>query len=124
MPVIYESPLTVLCDSPAHYRNQSGIEFYRGLPTVWDETVVLSAELARHVVIARRSGQRWYVAAMNGENPARLKAALSFLGKGNWTLRQFADAPKSDAQPELLTETSRDVVSSDVLDLSLASALK
>lgn len=122
MPVIYESPLTVLCDSPAHYRNQPGIEFYRGLPTVWDDTVVLSAEVARHIVIARRSGQRWYLAAMNGEDPVSLKTSLSFLGKGPWTLRQFADTPDSAAEAELLAETTRRVVSSDFLDLSLAPA--
>ena len=29
-----------------------------GLPTAWDETVVPSAEVARHVVVARRSGGR------------------------------------------------------------------
>ncbi|HLP01998.1 MAG TPA: glycoside hydrolase family 97 catalytic domain-containing protein, partial [Opitutaceae bacterium] len=67
--VVYVSPLLVLCDSPANYRGQPGVEFFRGLPTVWDETVVLSAEVAEHVVIARRSGSRWYLAAMNADAP-------------------------------------------------------
>ena len=57
MTVVFESPLLVLCDHPANYRGELGVEYFRGLPTVWDETVVLSAELARHIVIARRSGQ-------------------------------------------------------------------
>ncbi len=122
MPVIYESPLTILCDSPAHYRHQPGIEFYRGLPTVWDETVVVSVEVARHVVLARRSGSRWYLAALNGDGPLRLKASLSFLGQGKWTLRQFSDTPQSVAEPEFVAETARTVKSDDVLELSLAPA--
>jgi alpha-glucosidase len=36
------------------------------LPTVWDKSVVLSSEVGKHLVIARRSGQRWFVAGMNG----------------------------------------------------------
>jgi alpha-glucosidase len=36
------------------------------LPTVWDQSVVLSSEVGKHLVIARRSGQRWSLAAMNG----------------------------------------------------------
>jgi alpha-glucosidase len=58
MTVVYPSPLTVLCDSPKNYRGQPGIEFLRNLPTVWDQTVVLSGEVGRSIVIARRSGER------------------------------------------------------------------
>ena len=68
MTVVYFSPLLVLCDSPANYRGQPGVEFFRDLPTVWDESVVLSAEVGKHLVIARRSGQRWFIAAMNGDD--------------------------------------------------------
>ncbi len=93
MTIVYLSPLLVLCDSPANYRGQPGIEFFRGLPTVWDDTVVPEAEVGRSLVIARRSGDRWYLAAMNGEAAATLQVPLSFLGRGHWSLRSFADNP-------------------------------
>jgi len=122
MPVVYESPLTVLCDSPANYRGQPGIEFYRGLPTVWDETVVLSAEVARHIVIARRSEGRWWLAAINGDQPVALRVPLSFLGPGAWTLRSFADTPRSAERPTDVAETTRPVASGETLELRLAPA--
>ena len=93
MTVIYPSPLLVLCDSPANYRGQPGVEFFRNLPTVWDETVVLNAEVGKSIAIARRSGKRWFLAAMNGDAAATLPASLDFLPVGNWSLRRFADKP-------------------------------
>jgi alpha-glucosidase len=118
--VVYFSPLLCLCDSPANYRGQPGVEFFRGLPTVWDETVVLSADVAQHVVIARRSGTRWYLAAMNGETKLTLRVPLKFLGGGHWKLRSFADTTESGTQPETISETTTSVESSGMVDLELA----
>jgi alpha-glucosidase len=120
--VIYFSPLLVLCDSPANYRGQTGVEFFRGLPTVWDDTVVLAAEVAQHVVLARRSGDRWYLAALNGDAPLTLRVPLAFLGGGTWSLRAFADTAESALKPETITDTTRPVASSDTLELVLAPA--
>lgn len=120
--VVYFSPLLVLCDSPANYRGQTGVEFFRGLPTVWDDTVVLAADVAQHLVIARRAGDRWYLAAMNGEQPLTLRVPLAFLGGGAWELRAFADTPGSGAQPERIAETRRPVAAADTLEITLAPA--
>lgn len=118
--VVYFSPLLCLCDSPANYRGQPGVEFFRGLPTVWDDTVVLAAEVARHVAIARRSGSRWYLAAMNGDAPLTLRVPLKFLGAGQWQLRAFADTPDSAAQPEKISDTTTSVSATDTIELPLA----
>lgn len=118
--VVYFSPLLCLCDSPANYRGQPGVEFFRGLPTVWDETVVLSAEVAEHVVVARRSGDRWYLAAMNNDRPLTLRAPLSFLGDGRWTLHAFADAADSTERPEAISDTTMQIDAAGALDLVLA----
>jgi alpha-glucosidase len=121
MTVIYPSPLLVLCDSPRNYRGQAGIEFLREMPTVWDESVVLSAEAGKSIVIARRSGERWYLAAMNADDAAHLSAPLKFLGKGKWTLRGFAD--KGDASDyRAVVESTHDVDAGTILQLSLVPA--
>jgi alpha-glucosidase len=122
MPVIYQSPLTVFCDSPANYRGAAGIQFYRGLPTVWDDTVVPSAEPAQHIVIARRSGDRWWLAAMNGNNALKLRIPLDFLAPGPWTLRSFADAPDAATNPKMVVEKLQSVASGETIELELAPA--
>ncbi|MGN0224745.1 MAG: glycoside hydrolase family 97 catalytic domain-containing protein [Prevotella sp.] len=41
------------------------LDFLRTVPSTWDETVFINGYPGRYVVIARRSGQRWIVAALN-----------------------------------------------------------
>jgi alpha-glucosidase len=119
MTVVYPSPLLILCDSPKNYRGQPGLEFLRAMPTVWDESVMLSGEVGKSIVMARRSGERWYLAAMNGEDAALLQAPLKFLGKGNWAERSFADkADGSDYQA--VVESTREVTPDMTLPISLA----
>ena len=121
MTVVYRSPLLVLCDSPANYRGQPGVEFFRDLPTVWDESVVLSAEVGKHLVIARRSGKRWFIAAMNGDDALTLNVPLDGLdlkGRG-WSLREFADGA-DPAAPETVVETTRDLGDTRTLTLRLS----
>ena len=120
--VVYFSPLLVLCDSPAHYRAQPGLEFFRDLPTVWDETVVLSAEVAEHVVVARRSGEEWYLAGLNGAAPLSIEVNLGFLSDGEWALRVFEDLPESETEPTRIGETTRAVKSGDSITLNMVSA--
>ena len=119
MTVIYPSPLLVLCDSPANYRGQPGVEFFRNLPTVWDETVVLNAEVGKSIVIARRSSDRWFLAAMNGDAVATLNVPLNFLGRKKWVLHRFADDPKFSNYQTVLESTSG-VNAQTVLTLILA----
>ncbi len=119
MAVIYPSPLLVLCDSPANYRGQPGVEFFRNLPTVWDETVVLNAEVGKSIVIARRSGDRWFLAAMNGDVAATLNVPLHFLGRKQGALHRFADDPEFSNYQTVVESTSV-VNAKAVLTLSLA----
>jgi alpha-glucosidase len=120
MGVVYFSPLLVLCDSPANYRGQPGLEFYRGLPTVWDETLALRAEPGKVVALARRSGDRWYLGAMNGAEPATLELDLGFLGDGRWTARSFSDKP--GGRPFEVVEERAELSASDHLDIRLEAA--
>ncbi len=85
---------------------------------MWDESVVLSATVADHVVVARRSGERWWLAAMNGELPLELDIPLSFLGPGEWTARVFADGA-DPATPETVIERSLPLPAARTLRLSL-----
>jgi len=119
MTVIYPSPLLVLCDSPVNYRGQPGVEFFRDLPTVWDETVVLNAEVGKSIVIARRSGDRWFLAAMNGEAATTLNVPLKFLGRKQGVLHRFADDPKFSNYQTVL-ESTAGVNAQTVLTLILA----
>jgi alpha-glucosidase len=83
--------------------------------------VVVLAEAGKSIVVARRSGEKWYLVAMNGDAAASFKVPLKFLGRKKWTLRSFADDPKfSDYQTVL--ESTSSVNARTVLTLTLAPA--
>jgi hypothetical protein len=46
-------------------------EFLRGVPSVWEDTKFLDGFPGKFVVLARRGGDRWYVACINGEAAPR-----------------------------------------------------
>ncbi len=81
--VIFDAPLSMLCDSPSNYmREPECTEWIAKVPTVWDETVALAGEIGEYVVLARRKGSTWYVGALNNWEPRDLELDLSFIPAG------------------------------------------
>ncbi len=120
--VLMDSPYLCLVDSPANYLGQPGIEFYRGLPTTWDETRALSAEAIEHLAQARRKGDGWWIAAMNNQKPLTLSVKLDFLGAGSYELRSFADTPESNDRPTAIADSKRTVTAKDTLEIPMQTA--
>jgi alpha-glucosidase len=81
--VCYESPLQMLCDAPSNYYGEpEAMEFLSAVPSVWDETVVLQAKVSDYLVVARRSGKKWFVGGMGDWNEHELEIGFSFLDPG------------------------------------------
>ncbi len=70
--VVFHSGITHWCDSVEAYRGLDPPvkELLRDLPRTWDETRLVSTKPADHVVLARRSGDRWYLAGISGRGEA------------------------------------------------------
>ena len=85
--------LSMMADYPAAYRGQPGLEFMVQVPATWDETRVLHAELGKCLVIARRSGDAWYLGGMTAAQERKLDLPLDFLGKGTFTAELYLDDP-------------------------------
>jgi alpha-glucosidase len=122
MYVVYESPLQMLSDSPSNYLREPEImEFLGPVPTEWDETKVLAAQIAHYVVVARRNGRDWYVGAMNDWTPRSLDIDLSFLPDGNFTMEAYQDGVNSDRNASDYRKISMPVNKTTKLKLPLAS---
>lgn len=81
--VVLESPLNMLCDAPSNYqREQECTEFIAAIPTVWDETRVLAAEMGKYIVTARRKGDVWYIGGITDWESRKLEIDLDFLPAG------------------------------------------
>ena len=97
-----------------------GMDFLKGLPTVWDETRGLDGEVGKYVVEARRNGKNWYLAAISDREGRELSVPLKFLGKGQWKVTLWEDAPDAGQNPEHLVKSEKSVGPSDTLPLKLA----
>jgi alpha-glucosidase len=118
--VAYDSPVMCVCDHPTNIRGQPGSDFLRIVPTVWDDTRVLSGVVGEHLVVARRSGADWFLGGLNN-NYTRVKTVgLDFLGAGKWHMRWWHDAPDSADNPSRIDIEERDVTAADTLDLAMA----
>jgi hypothetical protein len=62
-------------------------DFLRELPSSWDDVKFVDGYPGKWLVIARKSGKRWYVAGINAEKSEKaLELDLSFIGATNGRL--------------------------------------
>lgn len=96
--IVFNSPLTMLCDSPSNYMKEPEcLEFISEVPTVWDEIVPLDGKVAEYVAVAKRKGDVWYVGGMTDWNARDMEVdLLQVLGDGEWTVEIFTDGVNAD----------------------------
>ena len=77
---------------------QFELDFLKQLPTTWDEVRYLDGYPTKYVVLARRTGNKWYVAGLNGTKQAKtLQLSLPmFAGK---TVKYYIDQPGKKGAP-------------------------
>ncbi|WP_320018426.1 glycoside hydrolase family 97 protein [Labilibaculum manganireducens] len=121
MYVVYESPLQMLCDNPSNYRKEEEcMEFLSAVPSVWDETKILRAKISDYILIARRSGNEWYVGAMGDWDKHELLLDFSFLEKGNYEMSLYRDGDNADRNAIDYKKEVKRVKSTDKQTLKLA----
>ena len=119
--VVFESPLQMICDSPSNYNNAPGYaEFLSKIPVTWDETIGLDAEIGDYLMMARRKGDKWYIAAMTDWTPRDLTLNLDFLPEGKWTMESMADGRNAHREATDHKFETKTVSTGDTLDLHLA----
>ena len=95
--VIFESPLNMLCDNPCNYMDEPECtRFIAAVPTVWEETKALDGKVADYIVMARRSGNTWYVGGLTDWTPRDLQVNLDFLADGEYEVELFRDGVNAD----------------------------
>ena len=97
MYVTYDAPLQMLADSPSKYmKEQETTDFLSKIPTVYDEVIALDGKIGEYTVLAKRKGDKWYIAAMTNWTPRDLTIDLSMLSEGSHKAEIFADGLNAD----------------------------
>ena len=92
--VINYSPLQFLYwyDVPEDAQGEPELEFFDQLQTVWDDTKILDGNIGEYIIIARRKGSQWFVAAITNNSPRTITIPLDFLEKGKtYEVTTFTD---------------------------------
>ncbi|MBS7233132.1 glycoside hydrolase family 97 protein [Flavobacterium psychroterrae] len=95
---IFEAPLQMMADSPTAYmKEQESTDFIAKVPTTFDETVALKSEVGKHVTIARRKANIWYLGAITNWDSREITIDFSFLEKGKkFEAEIFSDGLNAD----------------------------
>jgi alpha-glucosidase len=124
--VLIYSPVHMAADLPENYeRRPDAFQFIRDVPTDWEQSRTLQADIGDYVVIARqqRGSRDWYLGATTDENGRTLGITLDFLSPGRkYEAQIYRDAPDADyrTNPAALIIEKRRVTSKDKLDAVLA----
>ncbi|MGB4414650.1 MAG: glycoside hydrolase family 97 catalytic domain-containing protein [Paludibacter sp.] len=122
MYVIYDQWLGFLCDSPTEYNKYPDIRnFLSKVPTVWDKTVPLDAQLGKYILLAKQKGNDWYVGGMSNWDTRTLTVNFDFL-KQNTTYQAeiIRDASESSSEPTKYVYKTMTITSTDQLTVDLA----
>lgn len=125
MPVVYYSPITFLYwyDLPNVYKGEKELDFWKYCPTVWDESKALQGEIGEYIVQARRSGNDWFVGAMNGLQVRDITLnTADFLQKGKkYRVEIYNDDPKLNTRTKVSTVVQT-IKAGKILKLHLQSS--
>jgi alpha-glucosidase len=91
------SPLVMAADLIENYQGNKAFQFIKDVPTTFDETKVIAAEIGDFYTVARRLGKNWYVGGITDENPRILKIDCSFLKpEKKYKAIIYGDSKKTD----------------------------
>ena len=114
--LVYESGWQHGADKPENYEARpEALRTLNALPTAWDETRLLSGRPGQEVVLARRSGDRWFVGGISAGPAKTVKERLDFLGGGTWTVETLRDGTSG------LVRETRVIDAAEGLSVAVAS---
>ena len=100
--VLFQNPIQNFALAPNNLTDapQICLDFMKQVPTTWDETRFIDGYPGRYIVLARRHGNTWYIAAVNATaEPLKLKLDLPVLAGQEVSL--YSDDTKMQPQLKL-----------------------
>jgi alpha-glucosidase len=95
----FHSPILTIAAHPQSVLDNPAVDVIKSIKAVWDETIVLpESKIGELSIFARRSGDMWMLAVMNGGPGQTIRVPLSFLGDGPYKASLVRDSrEKADA---------------------------
>jgi alpha-glucosidase len=98
--VVYFEALKMMADSPTSYEAEPEFtRFITEIPTTWDETKVLDAKFGEYIMIARKTGDIWYLGVMLAGDEKDIIIDCSFLANDQYNAKMLVDGKNADRLP-------------------------
>lgn len=82
------------------------LTFFDQVPTVWDDTKIIEGYPGKYAVVARKSGNMWFVGALNGDQERDYNIPLDFLDPNiKYIATVFTDNDEVKTQTKVAVET-------------------
>ena len=91
--VLFQSPVQHFALAPNNLTDSPSwaIDFMKEVPTTWDEVRFIDGYPGKYVILARRHGEKWYIAGVNAQKETlKLKVNLPMFSNGE-KVRLFSD---------------------------------
>ena len=91
--VLFQSPVQHFALAPNNLTDAPSwaIDFMKEVPTTWDEVRFIDGYPSKYVILARRHGDKWYIAGVNAQKETlKLKVNLPMFSNGE-KVRLFSD---------------------------------
>ena len=114
---ILTSPLLTFAANPKSILENPGVDLIKSIPSTWDETIVLPvSEIGEVAAFARRKGDTWFLAIINGPTQKTIHVDLSFLGNGKYQAMVIRDQ-QDNLAAETIENTTLSRFDSFAIDL-------
>ncbi|HKS38046.1 MAG TPA: glycoside hydrolase family 97 N-terminal domain-containing protein [Verrucomicrobiae bacterium] len=99
---VFDEPLLTYGAHPTNLLANPAVEMIKSIPAAWDETRVLPmSEIGELAALARRSGNTWFLAVLNGPEAKTVAVPLAFLGSGQYRASVVRDRKDDPAAVQI-----------------------
>lgn len=96
--LVFNSSVIFFGSHPQNILDNPAVDLFKSMPAEWDETIVLpQSEIGEIVAFARRKGNTWYLAVLNGTQERTMQFPLTFLNDGWYEGTVYKDRPGDGA---------------------------
>ena len=91
--VLFQSPVQHFAMAPNNLTDAPkwAVDFMKAVPTTWDEVKFIDGYPGKYTVIARRTGNKWFIAAINAQKETlKLNLTLPMFSAGE-TVKLYSD---------------------------------
>ena len=100
---------------PKDYTDEDDIEFFKWVPTVWNESHYLAGEIGKGISVVRRSQDTWFMGSIAGLEGWQKNVSLDFLPPGKkYTATIYEDAEGGSVRKRSIPVDATSIIKLDI----------